>query len=114
MFCIIRLPKCPGHLPGHMADTFCTQRTACLPFFVIHVISCCGKPHLSKTNVTKPLVPNISNPILPKGLKYLWQLLEWKTSLLRRLQAQTLPDATPPIGKINPSSKIAVTFEPMM
>ena len=25
-----------------------------------------------------------------------------KTSLLRRLQAQTLPDATPPIGKIYP------------
>ena len=28
-----------------------------------------------------------------------------------RLQAQTLPDATPPIGKINTFSKIAVTFE---
>ena len=37
-----------------------------------------------------------------------------KTSLLRRLQAQTLPDATPPIGK-NPSfSNMAVTFEPVM
>ena len=37
-----------------------------------------------------------------------------KTSLLRRLQAQTLPDATPPIGRIYPFSKMAVTFEPVM
>ena len=35
-----------------------------------------------------------------------------KTSLLRRLQAQTLPDAAPPTGKIHPFSKIAVTLEP--
>ena len=28
-----------------------------------------------------------------------------KTSLLRRLQVQTLPDATPPLGKIHPSPK---------
>ena len=26
---------------------------------------------------------------------------------------QTLPDATPPVGKIHRFSKIAVTFEPM-
>ena len=39
---------------------------------------------------------------------------ERKTSLLRRLQAQTLPDATPPIGKIHPFIKIAITFEPVM
>ena len=32
------------------------------------------------------------------------------TSLLRRLQVQTLPNATPPIGKINPFSKMNVTF----
>ena len=25
---------------------------------------------------------------------------------------QTLPDATPPVGKIHPFSKIAVTYEP--
>ena len=37
-----------------------------------------------------------------------------KTSLLRRLQAQTLPDATPPIGKIYPFTKMALTFEPVM
>ena len=35
------------------------------------------------------------------------------TCLLRRLQAQTLPDATPPIGKIYPFTKTAVTFEPV-
>ena len=33
-----------------------------------------------------------------------------KTSLLRRLQAQTLPNATPPIGKIPPFSKICPKF----
>ena len=31
-----------------------------------------------------------------------------KTNLLRRLQAQTLPGANPPVGKIHPFSKIAV------
>ena len=34
----------------------------------------------------------------------------FKTSRLRRLQVQTLPDATPPLGKIPPFTKIAVTF----
>ena len=38
----------------------------------------------------------------------------FQTSLLHRLLAQTLPDATPPIGKIQPFSKMAVTFEPQM
>ena len=38
----------------------------------------------------------------------------FETSLMRRLQLQTLPDATPPMGKIHPFSKIAVTFEPLM
>ena len=42
------------------------------------------------------------------GLQTYYEL----TSLLRRLQAQTLPNATQPIGKINPFSKIAVTLEP--
>ena len=37
-----------------------------------------------------------------------------ETSLLRRLQAQTLPDAAPPISKTQPFSKMAVTFEPIM
>ena len=38
----------------------------------------------------------------------------FKTSLLRRLQAQTLPDEAPPIGKIHRFSKMAVTFEPLI
>ena len=33
-----------------------------------------------------------------------------KTSLLRRLQAQLLPNEAPPIRKINPFSKLTVTF----
>ena len=33
---------------------------------------------------------------------------------MRRLQTQTLPDEAPPMGKIHPFSKIAVTFEPVM
>ena len=37
-----------------------------------------------------------------------------KTSLLRRLKAQTLPYATPPIGKTNNFSNMAVTFELVM
>ena len=40
--------------------------------------------------------------------------LSLKTSLLRRLQAQTLPDAASPIGKVHPFNKIAVTLEPVM
>ena len=35
-----------------------------------------------------------------------------KKSLLNWLQMQTLSDATPPIGKINPFSKIAVIYKP--
>jgi hypothetical protein len=34
--------------------------------------------------------------------------------MLHMLQEQTLPDATPPISKIHPFSKMAVTFEPVM
>ena len=37
-----------------------------------------------------------------------------ETSLLRSLQAQTLPDEAPAIGKIHRFSKMAVTFEPLM
>ena len=35
-------------------------------------------------------------------------------SLLRRLPAQTLPNAIPPTRKIHPFCKIAVTVEPVM
>ena len=45
--------------------------------------------------------------------KVLGKAIKIKTSLLRRLQAQTLPEATPPIGQIHPFSKMAVTFEPL-
>ena len=48
---------------------------------------------------------------LREGLKVNPYLL--KTSLLRKLQAQTLPDATPPVGEIHPFSKLAVTCEPL-
>ena len=34
-----------------------------------------------------------------------------RRSLLHRLQTQTLPNATPPIGQIHSFSKMAVTFE---
>ena len=37
-----------------------------------------------------------------------------KTSLLRSLQVQTLPEEAPPMGKIHPFSKMAVIFEPVM
>jgi hypothetical protein len=37
-----------------------------------------------------------------------------ETSLLHTLQAQTLPDTTPPIGKIHPFSEMAVTFKALM
>ena len=43
----------------------------------------------------------------------LYQAVSGKTSLLRWRQAQTLPDATPPIGQIHPYSKMALTFEPL-
>ena len=37
-----------------------------------------------------------------------------KTSLVRRLQTQTLLGATPLIGKLHQFSKMAITFEEMM
>ena len=48
-----------------------------------------------------------------KSQKQYFFLIEKRTSLLRRLQAQTHPQA-PPRGKIQPFSKMAVTFEPLM
>ena len=51
---------------------------------------------------------------LPDGFHNQDNLNGHQTSLLRRLQAQTLPDATSPKVKIHPFSKIAVTFEPLM
>jgi hypothetical protein len=43
-----------------------------------------------------------------KGLQFC------ETSLLRRLQAQTLQDTTPPVGKIHPFGKIPITFEALI
>ena len=40
---------------------------------------------------------------MPKlTLKKILYVYNYKTSLLRRLQAQTLPNATPPVDKIQP------------
>ena len=51
-------------------------------------------------------------PMLGRLFSVHWER-STKTSLLRRLQAQTLPNATPPLCKIPPMTKIAVTFEPI-
>ena len=42
------------------------------------------------------------------GASYFSEAMQ--TSLLRRLQVQNLPDATPPMGQIPLFSKMAVTF----
>ena len=42
------------------------------------------------------------------------KLRRYETSLLRRLQMQTLPDEAPPIGKIHRFSKMAVTERILM
>ena len=46
--------------------------------------------------------------VLALKLNYEITPLVSKTSLLRRLQAQTLPDAASPIGKVHPFKKIAL------
>ena len=53
--------------------------------------------------------------ISPKqqGVVDMWGGVAYMTSLLRRLQAQTIPDEAPPVGQIHPFSKIAVTFRPI-
>ena len=45
------------------------------------------------------------------ALMYLYSL---KTSLLRRLQAQTILDATPQIGKMHSIIKNSIPFKPTM
>ena len=57
----------------------------------------------------KNLYPNDQPQIFPSA-----RVNKEETSLLRRLQEQTLPDEAPPMGKIHSFSKIAVTFEPEM
>ena len=51
---------------------------------------------------------------IPKNIIFLQFRTPYKTSLPRRLQAQTLPAEAPPMGKIHKFSKIAATFEPVM
>ena len=41
------------------------------------------------------------------------KIVLYKSSLLRRLQSQTLPEATTPSGKIPPFNKIVVTSQPI-
>ena len=47
---------------------------------------------------------SLQNNIL-RHIMLIMIMLSNNKSLLRRLQAQTLPDATPPLGKIPPSLK---------
>ena len=37
--------------------------------------------------------------------------VKWRVRSINKPAAQTLPDATPPIDKFYPSTKMAVTFE---
>ena len=46
------------------------------------------------------------SPLLYKNWRFI------KTSVLHRLQAETLPNATPQLGKIPLFTKIAITFKP--
>ena len=57
--------------------------------------------------MTKTCKSTISNPKCQTWLSQ-WNIT--KTSLLHRLQTETLSDATPSIGKIHPFSKIAMRF----
>ena len=57
-----------------------------------------------------------SSVLGPKtGGKYILLLNKCRLNLnvLRKLQAPTLPDATPPIVKIYPFKKMAANFEPV-
>ena len=63
--------------------------------------------NLAKLSTSKFLFPQYLRPL------NFWACAD-RLSLLRRLQAQHLPDEAPPIGKIHPFSKMAVTFEPVM
>ena len=77
-------------------------------------VSMCWRVHVSSSQVLTLLLSKKTG--LWENPSYLTfaSVPCWQTSLLRRLQAQTLPNATPPIGKIYPFSKMAVIFEPVM
>ena len=91
--------SCTLNLPYHLVSInlfpiavleLFTSLTVCFPmyFYIWQTRSCRGSP----TNSFSAFL---------------------KTSLLRRLQGQTLPDATTPMGQIHPFSKMAVTFVPL-
>ena len=65
--------------------------------FPRHQITC----HLTPCSACRPSATNVAQT-------------SQETSLLRKLKTQTLPNEAPPMGKIHPFSKIAVTFEPVM
>ena len=53
----------------------------------------------------------VSHEVQPGNLNI---YISRETSLLHGLQAQSIPEANSPIGKIHPFSKIAVTLEPVI
>ena len=65
-------------------------------------------PYLTPV-LTVTLTDGVEGAVWPEGVTK----RSTETSLLRRLQEQTLPDEAPLIGKIHPFSKMAVTFEPL-
>ena len=85
-----------------------------------------SKPALDKGNLLQPSLASTKEsenmwqglwlPCLLRRLTWLAaETMRLSThSMLRRLQAQTLPNATPPIGNIYPLNKTTITFEPVM
>ena len=59
------------------------------------------------------LLPLLVLLIMPHTLAIVMVLLIYQNKPAAHAAGQTLPDATPPVGKIQPFSKIDVTFEPI-
>ena len=71
------------------------------------------------TGIYWPLWNWLVQIIIPPTLKYIMMhrgitTINRETSLLRKLQGRPSPAEAPPISKIHPFSKIAITFEPLM
>ena len=79
-----------------------------LVYYLIHYIYYCKHTGQIRINWRYKIFFDIWCHIFYK--KEITKCMTIETSLLRRLQATTLSDATPRIGKIRPSSKIVVTF----
>ena len=75
--------------------------------------TCISSGNRAKTSYFFLLVRDASRLQGSFNIDMLWEVLS-KTSLLRRMQAQALSDATPPIGQIHTFSKMTVIFEPLM